>query len=141
MRNYDYHEAMLTDIINTLQGDDRIKQKLREFVLNDNEIDFASLSEMLHDELWVCDAVTGNLSGSYFFSRYKAKIAVIENVDLLHDALHEFCVDQETILDRFINDDWEYFDVTIRCYILPDVIADVVGNWFVDYLDQLTKNA
>jgi len=139
MTNYDYYVAMFDDIKDTIQ-DGYYDEKLLEFVDN-GEIDFEGITEMLHDELWIDDGVTGNASGSYYCNSYKAKMAVIDNEDLLQDALREFCVEPETITEHFINGDWEYFDVTIRCYILGEVIADVVENWLADYLNQIIKNA
>lgn len=41
---------------------------------------------------------------------------------MLRDALREFCVKAETIGDKFLSNDWEYFDVTIRCYLLGGAI-------------------
>jgi hypothetical protein len=130
---------MFDDIKDTIQ-DGYYDEKLLEFV-NDDEIDFDGITEMLHDELWVDDSVTGNASGSYYCNSYNAKMAVIDNEDLLQDALREFCVEPETITEHFINGDWEYFDVTIRCYILGEVIADVVENWLPQYLKRIIKNA
>jgi len=139
MTNYDYYVAMFNDIKDTIQAGD-YDEKMLEYVDN-GKIDFDGIAEMLNDELWVDDGVTGNASGSYYCNSYGAKMAVMDNEDLLQDALREFCVEPETITEHFLNGDWKYFDVTIRCYILGEVIADVVENWLADYLNQIIKNA
>ena len=40
------------------------------------------------------------------------------------EALTEFCTDNETT-KKFMENDWEWFDVTIRCYLLSGVAAEV----------------
>lgn len=76
----------------------------------------------LNDEMWVADEVTGNGSGSYTFNREQAKEFVLADVDTVREALKEFCVEAETIADKFLDEDWEYFDVTARCYVLGQAI-------------------
>lgn len=76
------------------------------------------LEEVAHDELWADDNVTGNGSGSYFFSTWKAEEALCHNWDLLADAIEEFG-DNTDILRQGA----EACDVTIRCYLLGQAIA------------------
>lgn len=90
----------------------------------------------LCDELWIEDSVTGNASGSYTFSRYKAKEYVIDNIDLLSEAVQEFCIESELVREKFLNEDWEYFDTIIRCYLLSAAVCDAVGK----IADHLTAN-
>lgn len=88
--------------------------------------DMDELEQFLNDELWTVDSVTGNASGSYTFNRLEAKEYVTENMNLLADALEEFGTDSKTIADKFLNENWEYFDVTIRCYVLSRAISDAL---------------
>lgn len=92
------------------------------------------LIELLNDELFTDDSVTGNGSGSYTFNADQAARNVFsdsEGRDLLVQACREFCVEDmgEYILDP------EAADVTIRCYLLPDCLDDVAdaledsGEW------------
>lgn len=69
--------------------------------------------------------MTGNLSGSYTFNRYTALEYVVENMDLCVEALTEFCTDNDTIAKKFMESAWEWFDVTIRCYLLSGVASEV----------------
>ena len=113
---YNYYEAMMTDVRNYIEN---------EIELNDYET-IEELEEALNDDLWIDDSVTGNGSGSYTFSSYTAKEYVTENEDLCREALEEFCVDAGTIAEKFLEADWEYFDVTIRCYLLGQIVGVVL---------------
>ena len=124
MTNYDYREEMKSDIM------DYIKYKYPDIqVTPDNREEW---SEKLNDKLWVADSVTGNGSGSYTFNSYKAKEYIMDNMDLCTEALANFAVGMEEVADRFMQEDFEYFDVTIRCYLLGEMIETV--------LDELEKN-
>lgn len=47
-------------------------------------------------------------------------------MNLCIEALKEFCVESETIAEKFLKEDWEYFDVTIRCNLLGCAISEVL---------------
>ena len=85
------------------------------------------LEEHLNDDLWNDDSVTGNASGSYTFSTYEAEEIISHNWELLQDALNEFGCDYGEALEKGA----EYCDVSIRCYLLPQAITEV--------LDELEK--
>lgn len=107
-----------------------IKADVLEYINNEIDLtDYESkddLYESLHDDLWIEDSVTGNGSGSYTFCRQTAKEYVTENMEECIEALKEFCVEAETVAERFLSEDWEYFDVTIRCYLLGQAIGEVL---------------
>ena len=115
---YNYYYAMENDIKNYIEENINLEDYTRE-----------DLEEELNDQLWICDGVTGNASGSYTFNRYKAKEYVTENIDLCREALTEFCCDMLTVVDNFLNGDWEYFDVSIRCYLLGSIINTVLDEF------------
>lgn len=120
---YNYLDAMKEDVLKYIK----------------NEVDFSDyddledLEQFLNDELWTVDGVTGNASGSYTFNRWQAQEYVSDNMDELKEALIEFCVDSETIVDKFTSEDWEYFDVTIRCYLLGFAISDALEEIKEDF--------
>lgn len=114
---YNYLEAMKEDIKTYLED---------EFEYRYSELDHDELEDSLYDDLWTQDSVTGNGSGSYTFCRATARGYVTENMELCVESLKEFCVEAETIAERFLEEDWEYFDVTIRCYLLGQAIAEVL---------------
>ena len=125
MEKYNYYEAMKKDIKNYIAENYTAEE------LNEKMLDFDDFSEELNDDLWTVDSVTGNGSGSYTFSGATAKDYILsdsENIDLLREALQEFCVEGDTIAEKFLSEEWEYFDVTVRCYILGGVINDVLED-------------
>ena len=107
-------------------------EEIKEAVKNhiENEIDFLDfdsldeLGEKLHDDLWADDEATGNGSGSYFFNSYKAQKRVLESIELLAEASREFGEEVVNLLDE----EWEKWDVTIRCYLLSEAISEVMDE-------------
>lgn len=118
MKNYNYLEAVTADVI------DFIRDEVNATDYENRE----ALSEFLNDELWCCDSVTGNASGSYTFSAYKAKEFIFADPDAVSEAIREFCVDAETIAEKFLSQNWEYFDVTARCYVLSQAIENALDS-------------
>lgn len=116
---YDYREAMTEDV----------KEWIKENVdLTEWTEDREGLEQQLNDDLWTADSVTGNGSGSYTFNRVQASLYVLDNMDLLKEAIDEFATDPATVGDKFISEDYEWFDVTIRCYLLGSIISDVLNE-------------
>lgn len=121
MNNYNYLES--------------IKEDVKEYIKNDAELDTYELEynrneleEKLHDELWVHDSVTGNASGSYTFNSLQAREYVLDNMDLLGEMCREFGEDGETIGNKFLNEEWEWMDVSIRCYLLGQAISEALDE-------------
>ena len=112
---YDYKEVLKADINEVVEWEEV-----------ENWEDF----DKIYDELWISDSVTGNASGSYFCNRYKAKECVIDNIDILNEAFCEFGCDSAEVGERFLNEEWEYFDVTIRCHLLHEVLTEMFEDFF-----------
>lgn len=124
MERYNYRRAVYEDVLDYIR----------------NEIDLekfrglrAELEEMLNDDLWITDSVTGNASGSYFFSTWKAEEAIAHNWDLLGEAMAEFGDDCNPIEKGA-----EWCDVTIRCYLLSSCISVVLDD-LADELEELDE--
>lgn len=118
MEKYNYYDAVKEDIKNVLPdyySDEELQERLEE--------DRDELIEDLNDKLWTDDSVTGNASGSYTFNRWKASEYLVGNYDLLQEALEDFGYDSLPIEKL----EPEFFDVTIRCYLLRQCIEDVLG--------------
>lgn len=120
---YDYMEAMVDDI----------KEWVEDNIDASDFDDRDSLEEQLNDDLWVDDSVTGNGSGSYTFNRAKAKEYVVDNMDLLGEMIQEFDIDAKTVGEKFIEQDWEYFDVSIRCYLLGQAIGEALDQLDLEF--------
>lgn len=84
------------------------------------------LEQSLNDDLWTVDSVTGNASGSYTFNRYQAQEYVMDNIELLNEACEEFGTNTETVGEKFLNEEFEWMDVTIRCYLLAQAISEAL---------------
>ena len=112
---YDYREVMKSDIMDYLE----------ECVENFNEFDMDNYDE-IYDELWINDSVTGNASGSYTFNRLRAEQYVKENLPLCIEAMIEFGFSAEDFGKKVYDDEWEYLDVTIRCYLLDGCLSEVL---------------
>lgn len=112
--NYNYMEAMKEDIKDYINA---------EITLSDFS-DRDELETHLYDTLFVHDSVTGNASGSYTFNAYQAEEYICHNLDLLQDALEEFGETDINILEKGA----EWCDVTIRCYLLGQAIAEVLED-------------
>lgn len=113
MTNYNYLES--------------VKEDVKEYI--DNEInlkdftDREELEQKLNDDLWVCDSVTGNASGSYTFNTYQAEENLAHNWDLLAEAMREFGCEVD-LLEKGA----EWADVTIRCYLLGQAIGEILDE-------------
>ena len=123
---YDYVESMKRDILDYIADEiDRADYDSRD-----------ELETALNDDLWPEDAITGN--GCWGYGKYHEipgetiRDYVRENIDLCKESLREFEVTAETIAEKFFDDDYNYFDCTIRCYCL---------NWAIhEALDELEND-
>ena len=134
MEKYNYTKAMHEDVLEYIKNHYTITEQLEK--LEDRD----EWETELNDTLWVEDSVTGNASGSYTFNRYMAREYVIGNIEILADALRDFCTEPKEIGERFLNEEWEYFDVTIRCFLLGGAIVhalDELQEWYDKILPKV----
>jgi hypothetical protein len=109
---YNYFEAVKADVLSYISEN-----------INLDEFDsFDDLENALNDELWVADSVTGNASGSYTVNTWQAEENLCHNWDLLVEALREFGYESVDTLNKGA----EWCDVTIRCYLLGQAIAEAL---------------
>ena len=119
---YDYREAVKSDILDYIE-ENYTAEEIKEELANRDEWE-----QRLNDDLWVCDSVTGNASGSYYCNTRKAEEAICHNWDILADAIAEFGGDADILRQGA-----EACDVTIRCYLLGECLATA--------LDELEEEA
>ena len=115
---YDYRQAVKDDVLEYIEDNGIVLDGYSE----------EYWQEKLYDELWIEDSVTGNASGSYTFNTVQAKEYVEPNAVLAMEAMSEFGYDPKTVVEKFRNEEWEYLDVTIRCYILGSAIAEALSE-------------
>lgn len=113
---YNYNEGVKYDVLDYIRDEVNFSQ-------------FQCLGELeqsLNDDLWTVDSVTGNASGSYTFNGRKAQEYVMDNIELLNEACEEFGINTETVGEKFLNEEFEWMDVTIRCYLLAQAISEAL---------------
>lgn len=115
---YDYEKEMYKDI------EEYIEREFGVAILC--EMPREDAYEKLYDELWTCDSVTGNGSGSYFFNAYQASEAL--DWELMAEASEEF-----GLTTKGIAEGPEYWDVTIRCYLLGRVLNEVLDDLYEEF--------
>lgn len=127
MTNYNYLENMIADII------DYINENIDLSEFSNRE----ELEEKLNDELWTADQVTGNASRSYTFNRWTAREYVLDNMGLLGDMFDCFGIESEQIASYFRDEEWEYFDVSIRCYLLDTAISEALDKLNPEFPEEV----
>ena len=125
---YDYKKAVRDDTKEAIEerySNETIIQRIAE--------DRGGFESELYDELFICDSVTGNASGSYTFNAWQAEENICHNMGLLEEACNEFCEDLGELVKRGA----ETCDVTIRCYLLGSAISDVLDEYEEDYEEAI----
>lgn len=125
MERYNYYEAMKKDVKQAMYDGDYSPEN---YSCRDE------FEETLNEDFWIEDSITGNGSGSYTFNRFTAKQYVLDDgIGYLQEMCDEFGIDAKEIGERFLNDEWEWMDVSIRCYLLGMVIHDVIDEMDYDW--------
>ena len=106
---YDYERNLKKDIL---------------FYICENE-EFEISKEKLFDHLWVADNVTGNASGSYTFSRFRASLNLVGNYELIAEMIDEGFLEINNPLKDL---EPERLDVCIRCYLLGKCLDEVLTS-------------
>ena len=107
-------------------------QAVKEDVLNEiasnsygwTPANMSDFEEKLNEDLFIDDAVTGNGSGSYTFSTWKAEENLCHNLELIEETAEYFGVDP--VISADYKHGAEFWDVSIRCYLLPQAISEVL---------------
>jgi len=125
MEKYDYLSAVKEDVKSWINEHDEWKSDYADesgkWLREDNRYD---IEQDLNDRLFCEDVVTGNASGSYTFNTWQAEENLCHNLDLLGEALTEFCCEPNYITEKGA----EACDVTIRCYLLGQAISEVLDE-------------
>lgn len=111
---YNYYQAVKEDV----------KQYINEHDVKVTTSNRDEVYDKLYDDMFICDSVTGNASGSYTFNTWQAEENLCHNLDLLGEALSEFGCDP----DYMAKNGAEACDVTIRCYLLSQALSEVLDE-------------
>jgi hypothetical protein len=135
---YDYYFEVKNDIREALNnGDyDYITSQYIDDETGDFNGDIEGLQEELYDAMWIDDSITGNASGSYTFSTYEAENNICHNFDLIEEAAASFGI-EPTVTSSYEHGA-EFWDVTIRCYVLSECLNDVLTTE-IDNIHDIVK--
>ena len=120
--DYDYREAMREDIAQAIAE----KEQWFGKTIKETYEDASEAYDQLYDDFWINDSVTGNGSGSYTFNTYKAEEHICHNWELLEEALYEFGQRDFNPIEKGA----EWCDVIIRCYLLAEILTEVLESVF-----------
>lgn len=115
---YDYRESVKLDVSEWV---------LYNVNMEDWKENRDGLEEYLNETLWTEDSVTGNASGSYTCNTWKAEENLCHNWELIEEVASEFGC--EPIVSSGYENGPEWWDVTIRCYLLGQAIAEVLDDY------------
>lgn len=117
MEKYNYLEAVTND------AKKAILENLGYWDFSNHFSNRGELEDIAKDELWTNDSVTGNASGSYWFSVWLAEEAICHNWDLLEEITTEGAIDEK---DYARGPEW--LDVIIRCWLLGAAIERAIDE-------------
>lgn len=124
MEKYDYYKNVREDV----------KQRLNEWLDFNRINDYSDIDEVIsavYDDFFNSDSITGNGSGSYTFNSWAAEENLCHNMDLLKEALNEFGGELNDYIDSA-----EACDVTIRCYVLGQLVGEVVKEFVEEHFPE-----
>lgn len=120
---YSYNDAVFDDIVSFVNKKFTEEEKRRIFYSSDE-------CDLLYNILENEDGVTGASRGSYTMNRSVAKSNLKGNEEVLYNAVLRGCA-------KMINcpnpdkgkSPEEFCDALIRCYLLPDMLDDVIRQY------------
>ena len=116
-----------------------VRSDVREWIDNNKEqiegLDRPDAYEVVYDSCWVADEVTGNASGSYTFSRYEARQNFFnddDSDDYISQMIEDGFISADELGKKVAESNWEYIDLSIRCWLLCDAVSDVLDEIYDD---------
>ena len=116
-----------------------IRSDVREWIDNNKDqiegLDRHDAYEVIYDSCWVDDSVTGNASGSYTFSRYEARQNFFnddDSDDYISQMIEDGFMSADELGKKIAESNWEYVDLSIRCWLLCDAVSDVLDEMYDD---------
>ena len=118
MEKYDYRRAIIDDLKDWIVNDTDIMENKEQY--GDREL----LIAWIYDEAFTESSITGN-GYDWYNTEEKCSEYISDNFELLYEAAHEYCIDDEmnTLIQQYEDKSLaRYFDCTIRCYLLGECI-------------------
>lgn len=116
-----------------------VKGDVREWMEDNKDqwegLDRHDVYEVVYDACWVADEVTGNASGSYTFSRWDARNNFFEDEDsdeYISQMIEDGFSTAEEVGQKVSESNWEWLDVSIRCWLLCDCLTEILDEMFED---------
>lgn len=127
MKNFNYSEDVKESVINFIQ-DEIDKLDFLESIKKQNFYD------CYYDDLFIDDSITGNASGSYYCNTMKAKESCLSDIETIEDAVNDSFIDMNKHFGE-----WEYIDVSARCYVLSSVLSEIESDIY-DFYDNTIES-
>ena len=118
---YDYKETVKADVKEWMD------ENHEPGASREVEFDYDTVFE----SCWVADEVTGNGSGSYTFSTYEARKNFFEDdnsEDYIREMVNDGFCTLEEVGKHMASGDWEWLDVSIRCYLLSEAVQEAIDE-------------
>ena len=116
-----------------------VRSDVREWIDNNKDqiegLDRHDAYEVVYDSCWVADEVTGNASGSYTFSRYEARQNFFnddDSDDYISQMIEDGFMSADELGKKISESNWEYIDLSIRCWLLCDAVTDIIDEMYDD---------
>lgn len=121
--SYDYRKAVLEDVENAVIEFAEYNGLTAREILDSRE----KYEQDMYEEFFIDDSVTGNASGSYTYSSYEAEKNLAGNSELMLEAATHFGIEPQLNASGY-EKGAEWWDVTIRCYLLGECLDDVLNS-------------
>ena len=114
---------------------DAVRNDVREWIEDHKDemqdVDRADAYDIVYDSCWIDDSVTGNASGSYTFNRFEARRNFFEDDysdDYISEMIEDGFMSADELGKKIADSEWENIDVSIRCWLLGDVVSEVLDD-------------
>ena len=128
MERYDYRQSVKDAVKDYILENYSAEEIKRDFETADD------FEEQLCEDCWTADSVTGNASGSYFCNTWRAEEALAHNWDLIEETAQEFGI--EPVIGCGYEHGAEWWDVSIRCYLLGGCISEALEEMNIEYGEE-----
>lgn len=120
---YNYGKSVKRDVLSWIADNYTAEEVIHEL----DEYPY-SFQQEICDACWEDDHVTGNMTGSYFYNRDRAKDAVLDNMGLLREAFSDYMEGTSIVGELFLDEKWEDMDVMIRLCVLEPAVDSVIDE-------------